>query len=63
MIVESDPADAQMMLNVVNISKFFLLSGQIKAESNSHATEEMSETSFKLDQHFGIIDGIYNVFP
>ena len=58
-IVESDPNDAQMMLNVVNISNFFLLSGQIKAESNSHDTEEMSGTSFKLDQHFGIIEGIY----
>ena len=59
-IVDSDPNDAQMRLNVVNISNFFLLSGQIKEKSNSHATEEMSATSFKLDYHFGIIEGIYN---
>ena len=55
-IVDSDP-DAQMRLNVVNISEFFLLSGQIKSESKSYATEEMTASSFKLDQHFGIIEG------
>ena len=55
-IVDSDP-DAQMRLNVVNISEFFLLSGQIKSESGSNGTEEMTANSFKLDQHFGIIEG------
>ena len=55
-IVNSDP-DAQIRLNVVNISEFFLLSGQIKSESKSHGTEEMTANSFKLDQHFGIIEG------
>ena len=55
-IVDSDP-DAQMRLNVVNISEFFLLSGQIKSESKSYGTEEMTANSFKLDQHFGIIEG------
>ena len=55
-IVDSDP-DAQMRLNVVNISEFFLLSGQIKGESKSFATEEMTASSFKLDKHFGIIEG------
>ena len=57
-IVNSDP-DAQMRLNVVNISEFFLLSGQIKSESGNpkYGTEEMTANSFKLDQHFGIIEG------
>ena len=57
-IVDSDP-DAQMRLNVVNISEFFLLSGQIKSESkySKYSTEEMTANSFKLDQHFGIIEG------
>ena len=59
-----------MRLNVVNISNFFLLSGEILAESKyskgcnveseSNARREMNASSFKLDQNLGIIQGRFN---
>ena len=68
MVVDTDP-NSEMRLNVVNISDFFLLSGEIIAESRnnrdcncnvkgeSNARGEMNSSSFKFDQNLGIIQG------
>ena len=65
-VVDTEP-NSKMRLNVVNISDFFLLSGEIIAESRndrdcnvkgeSNARGEMNTSSFKFDQNLGIIQG------
>ena len=65
-VVDTEP-NSKMRLNVVNISNFFLLSGEVIAASRnnrdcdvkdeSNTRGGMSTSSFKFDQNLGIIQG------